>query len=156
MYGQEYQIVVEDKDIQASQQNADGTNRPSPRIGNLQPGKMLFVGPGGRMTHDLEYVQNNCRWIVAAGRATAIDRFIFEPHLPMDQQGGGGGGVAGYTHTQSTPSDLWTINHGLGRYVSVTVYDEDGEEVVRDLTFVDLDTCTVRLVAPTTGHAACV
>lgn len=29
--------------------------------------------------------------------------------------------AAGHTHVQSTPSNTWTINHGLGRTPSVTV-----------------------------------
>jgi len=36
---------------------------------------------------------------------------------------------ARYTHTQSTLSTAWTVNHGLNRYVSITVYRQDGLKV---------------------------
>lgn len=125
--------------------------------GNLQPGKMMFVGPGGFITHDFDFVKANCRWIAAVGRATAKDKFIYEPHIPMDQEGGGGGGpaVGVYTHVQSSPASTWTITHNLGRYVNVEVYDSDGDSVPRDVVFVDLNTVTVRLLVDTAGHAAC-
>lgn len=169
-YGQEYQITttatIAPQAIQAGTPTlitnptgavdvAGTESTPTPK-GNLIPGSLIYVGPAGILTQDYVYVQANCRWIVGVGRATATDKFIFEPHIPMDQQGGGGGGNFDvYTHTQSTPASVWNINHGLGRYVNVTVYDSDGDNVVRDLTFVDLDNVIVRLVVDTTGHAAC-
>jgi hypothetical protein len=142
MYGQEYQIAV-----QTVMPNQPVLQGPNPQrgglnvvrevvdpfaeptevaadalpTGNLRTGKMLFVGPGGFITHDFDFVKAHCRWIVAVGRATSTDKFIFEPHIPMDQQGGGGGGptIGVYTHTQSTPASTWTIHHNLGRYVNV-------------------------------------
>lgn len=176
MYGQEYQIavqtvmpnqpVLEGPTLQKGGLNvvrevADPFAEPTEvaadalPTGNLRTGKMLFVGPGGFLTHDFDFVKANCRWIVAVGRATATDRFIFEPHIPMDQQGGGGPQIGVYTHVQETPSASWTITHGLDRYVNVEVYDADGDSVARDVTYVDSNTVTVRLMVATTGHAAC-
>lgn len=33
------------------------------------------------------------------------------------------------THEQSTPSSVWTINHNMGKYPSVTIIDSAGSEV---------------------------
>ena len=41
----------------------------------------------------------------------------------------GDAGLAAYTHTQSTLSVSWSINHSLNRYVSITVYRQDGLKV---------------------------
>ena len=177
MYGQEYQIattaIIPPQSLVTAKSSSklptvssqvsdpvpvgvDGTQGSPAPLGNLQIGKVLFVGPSGTLTQDFDFVKENCRWIVAAGRATAKDMFIFEPHVPMDQTGGGGPSIGGYTHVQTVASATWTIVHNLGRYVNVEVYDVDGDSVVRDLTHIDLNSCTVRLVVATTGHAACV
>lgn len=39
----------------------------------------------------------------------------------------GAGDSGGYTHTQGTPSAVWTIQHNLGYAVSPTVLDESGQ-----------------------------
>lgn len=38
-----------------------------------------------------------------------------------------------YTHTQMIPSAVWTINHNLGKYASVTVIDSAGSWVQGDV-----------------------
>ena len=134
----------------------DGTEVVINSDGPFIPGQLIYAGAGGVLSQDFTEVKNTCRWIVVVGKATAKDSFLYQPHLPIDQQGGGGGGVLGtYTHVQTAPSSTWTINHNLGRYVNVEVYDADGDAIVRDLSFVDLNTVVVRLVADSTGHAAC-
>lgn len=44
-------------------------------------------------------------------------------------QGPPGTAGAGYTYTQGTPSMMWTVNHNLGIYPSVTVFDTGGAEI---------------------------
>lgn len=58
-----------------------------------------------------------------------------------------------YTHVQSTPATVWTINHNLGRYPSVTILDSANSEVVGDYTFVSLDRLQVQFEVPFAGTA---
>jgi hypothetical protein len=159
MYGQEYQVITSTvMPVQAgnSPSGKAGSNVIIPSTSsNLLTGQMLYVGPGGLLTQDYTYVQANCRWVIAVGRATDVDKFIYEPSIPMDQQSGGGTGGGNFTFTQTTPALTWTIPNTLDRYVSVSVYDTEGEEMVRDVTFDGMDTIIVTLVVPSAGTAYC-
>jgi hypothetical protein len=124
--------------------------------GTMTPGGVIFVGSDGVTTQDYASVVASCRWIVAVGRATSPTTFIFEPHLPIDTQGGTGPvSPDSFVYTQSTPSSLWTIVHGLNRYVATQVYDSDGQSVDHDTTYVDQNTVIIALLADSSGHAVC-
>ena len=158
MYGQEYQVITSTAmPVQAgnSPSGVAGSNVTPAVPSKLLTGQMLYVGPGGLLTQDYTYVQANCRWVVAVGRATDTDKFIYEPSIPMDQKSGGGQGGGNFTFTQATPALVWTIPNTLDRYVSVSVYDTDGEEMVRDVTFDGMGTIIVTLVVPSAGTAYC-
>lgn len=62
-------------------------------------------------------------------------------------------GISTYTHVQSTPATVWTINHNLGRYPSVTILDSANSEIVGDYTFVSLDRLQVQFAVPFAGTA---
>lgn len=47
----------------------------------------------------------------------------------------GGGGAASYTHTESTPSMTWVIDHDLGYNPSVTVVDSSERQVEGDVAY---------------------
>lgn len=51
---------------------------------------------------------------------------------------------ASYVHTQAVPDSVWPINHGLGRYPSVTVVDSSGSTVVGNVEYVSANQVTVR------------
>lgn len=62
--------------------------------------------------------------------------------------------VAPYEHTQASPSDVWVIDHFLGRHpVAVQVVDSGGTPVIGDLEFTDLNHATVRFSAAFGGKA---
>lgn len=68
---------------------------------------------------------------------------------PQGEQGPTGGAV---THTQSSPSASWIINHGLGRYPVVEVI-VGGELVMADISFIDVNNIAVVFAQATTGYA---
>ena len=67
--------------------------------------------------------------------------------------------VQGDTQTEiftfNTPSagTVWTINHELGRYPSVTLVDSDGRVMLADITYVDINTVRVEFAYATGGSA---
>lgn len=61
--------------------------------------------------------------------------------------------VLTYTHNQDTASALWTIEHGKGFFLNVTVVDSAGTEVVGDVVFQDANTVVIQFAAPFSGKA---
>lgn len=59
-----------------------------------------------------------------------------------------------YSHSQGTPSTVWTISHGLGYYPGgIVALDSDGNHVESDIVFVDLNTVQLIHAAPIGGTA---
>ena len=73
-----------------------------------------------------------------------------------DAGGVGGTGVAAYTHTQSTLSLSWAINHSLNRYVSITVYRQDGLKVDGTVINNGPNVSTVTFALAISGIAYCI
>jgi len=59
----------------------------------------------------------------------------------------------GYTHTQTTPADIWVINHNLGYRPHITVSLEDGSEVGCEKKYVNDNTVTINLAVSISGIA---
>lgn len=64
-----------------------------------------------------------------------------------------GSGSASYTHTQASPSDIWTINHNLGFRPAVELYDVGGREFDAEVLHTSANQVLVYLSAPTAGTA---
>ena len=87
--------------------------------------------------------------------------------LPVTLPGGGAGLNAGavqtlidqsnnndrYLHEQNTPSSMWTVNHQLGRYVDVIIYDLTGEQVIAKIQHDTLNFLTITFSEPMAGIA---
>jgi hypothetical protein len=58
-----------------------------------------------------------------------------------------------YTHSQSIPSETWTINHNLGQFPSVTVVDSAGTEVIGGVTYQNSNTIVLSFTAAFAGKA---
>lgn len=58
-----------------------------------------------------------------------------------------------HNYTQAVASDVWTINHNLEKYPSVTIIDTGGSEVEGELTYVDINTIIITFTAAFTGNA---
>lgn len=56
-------------------------------------------------------------------------------------------------HVQSTPSDTWVFNHGLGRYPDVSVFLTDGRQIYPDIVYVNENTVRIEFSKPQTGRA---
>lgn len=67
----------------------------------------------------------------------------------------GPAGGATYTHTQSTPSAVWTVAHNLSRRPSVAVTDHLGNLLAADVLYVDADIVQITHGAPYIGYAHC-
>jgi hypothetical protein len=67
--------------------------------------------------------------------------------------GGGGSGVAAVVYHQTTPSSLWTINHNMGLYPSVTLLDPSNQQMMAEVQFPSDQQVVVVHSAPYAGTA---
>lgn len=76
------------------------------------------------------------------------------PQGPMGPQGpAGAAGGNVYIHVQGVLASTWVINHNVGRQVSVTLYDDDGNVVQSDIEHGTVNQATVTWSQPTMGSA---
>lgn len=58
-----------------------------------------------------------------------------------------------FVYEQSPASDVWTINHALGKYPSVTVVDSAGDEVEGNVNHVSVNQVVLTFSAAFSGRA---
>ena len=58
-----------------------------------------------------------------------------------------------HTHLQNTSSDIWTIQHNLGKIPSVIVQDGNGNNVHGDVDYIDLNNLTITFNTAFSGKA---
>lgn len=75
------------------------------------------------------------------------------PQGPQGDPGINGVGDLTYVHTQSSAATVWTINHNLGKYPTVTVIDSGDNVVIGDVTYLDINNLTVEFSAAFGGKA---
>lgn len=63
------------------------------------------------------------------------------------------GGDAHYTHTQSIPSTVWSVQHNLGKKASVMVVDSADSVVYGDIEYTDLNNLTITFNGAFSGKA---
>lgn len=62
-------------------------------------------------------------------------------------------GDKNYLHVQGTPATVWTIQHDLGKYPSVTVIDSSGQEMVGTVVHNSINQTVVTFTASFSGQA---
>jgi hypothetical protein len=63
--------------------------------------------------------------------------------------------LEGYTHTQSSPSSSWTVNHNLGRKPLVQVLSPGGLEVIAEVLHVSTNQVLVSFASAQSGSVRC-
>jgi hypothetical protein len=59
----------------------------------------------------------------------------------------------GYVFTQSTPAAVWTINHDLGKYPSVSIVDSANDEVIGEVNYTSTSQVVITFSAAFSGKA---
>ena len=66
----------------------------------------------------------------------------------------GNPGASGYQFTQASALAIWNIAHNLGRqYVTATVYDSAGSQVIGDVKLIDSNNLTITFSSAFAGTA---
>ncbi|MCB9245984.1 MAG: hypothetical protein H6606_06090 [Flavobacteriales bacterium] len=58
-----------------------------------------------------------------------------------------------FVHNQMSPSNTWTVAHGLNKYPSVHVIDSAGQECIGTITYDTLNQLTITFNAAFSGKA---
>lgn len=69
--------------------------------------------------------------------------------------GQGGGGDKNYVHVQGTSAKIWSVQHNLGKYPSVTIVDYDGNEVIGSVKHNSVNDLTITFNVLVDGKAFC-
>lgn len=79
------------------------------------------------------------------------------PAGPAGPQGEPGppGIATTYVHTQLVATDVWVIDHGLGKYPSVVCIDSAGDEIKGETSYSTNNQVTVTFSSATGGVAYC-
>lgn len=61
--------------------------------------------------------------------------------------------VNGYVHEQGVASAVWTVQHNLDKYPSVTVVDSAENEIVAEVEYIDKNTVQITMIGASKGRA---
>lgn len=95
---------------------------------------------------------NTYEIVLAPQAPTEIEVATPGPQGPPGPPGPAGGETFVYDRA-GVPAATWTIAHGLGRRVHVTVAGDDGREVEADVDNPDLNTTVITFATPFSGTA---
>ena len=82
-----------------------------------------------------------------------IDKDIINLTIIINEIINGENPYGSYIHEQSIPSNIWTVNHGLGYYPSVTVVDRYGTEYECSVEHIDKETVILKFRGGFSGKA---
>lgn len=60
-----------------------------------------------------------------------------------------------YEHVQASASETWVVQHNLGKYASITIIDDDGDEIEADVRHNSINQITVSFSFAFSGIAFC-
>lgn len=66
-----------------------------------------------------------------------------------------GGGDLTYVHDQILSSQIWTVNHNLGKYPSIMIINSAGTVAMGDVTYINENQIIVTFSATFSGKAYC-
>lgn len=97
---------------------------------------------------ELDIVKLQTTWNDAAG---SINQNFAKLKMAVDEMSAPK--VERYIHTQNEASDIWRIDHQMGRYPSVTVVDSAGTMVFGDVNYDNENQVTITFTAAFSGKA---
>lgn len=56
-------------------------------------------------------------------------------------------------HTQATAAAIWNVDHGMGKFPAVEIFDSAGDEVEGDIRHIDSNSLRIVFSAPFSGVA---
>ena len=82
-----------------------------------------------------------------------VKRSILGMSGPPGKDGADGASAAAYTHVQAVAAMVWTVDHNLGAWPDVIIFDDAGNEVVGTVQNPTLNRSTLSFSQPVSGTA---
>lgn len=73
--------------------------------------------------------------------------------ITQGPQGPAGAAAQGYVHNQLNASSTWVINHNLGYYASVEIFDTGSQEVDAEVSHPNINQTVIMFSLPLAGFA---
>jgi hypothetical protein len=128
--------------------------QPAAAVEIVQPSSSIEIA---QTAADLELVESaTVIELVAAPVIELVEqRTVLElGNTALQGPPGSGSGGTTYTHTQSTPSAAWTVNHNLGAYPSaVQVVDSGGTVWLGEIQHTNVNSLVIRFGFAFSGTA---
>lgn len=61
--------------------------------------------------------------------------------------------LATFIHEQGVASPVWNVEHNLNKYPAVSVVDSAGNEIIAEVTYLDLNNITITMTSAFKGKA---
>ena len=94
----------------------------------------------GDHTHQAHEVQG----LATVATTGSYEDLTETPEIPV---------IETYTHKQTTPATLWRVEHGLGRFPSVTIVDSGGSMVIGEVCYLDESVIEISFASGFSGKA---
>ena len=62
---------------------------------------------------------------------------------------------ASYVHTQSAAASIWNVNHNLNTRCSVQVVDDNKNQIIAQIDWIDDNNVQISFNIPVTGYVYC-
>lgn len=141
--------AISEKEITAYGSNGEGSESGVSSIENATD--VILTNPS--IDDLLKF--NGTHWINIPMSSVKPDLTGYATETYVDQKVSQISNDKNYILTVSMPSDIWLINHSLGKYPSVTVINNDLKEVVGDIEYIDLDNIRITFSSEFSGKVIC-
>lgn len=108
-----------------------------------------FAGSGSGLT-DIAQTSTLTGLVIAGGTVAATDTIV---QAIGKLASGSGGSDATLVYNQVLPEAIWTINHSLNKYPSVTVVDSANTKVEGDIVYPSLSQVVITFSGAFSGRA---
>lgn len=149
--GTHYRVTVRDRynrvRLEASAVMPDSDNVPLTAMLALQPAPPFDAAQAAVLAAQAAAAQAEQKVAEANALAAQAQARLDEVQGTID------GLVAGFVHQQGVPAAVWTVDHNMGKYPSVTVEDSLGEEVEGEVHYDTLNRVRIVFSAGFSGRA---
>lgn len=118
---------------------------------------MLSMGAGDYLEFHWSSPDANMRILALPAQTgptrPSIPSIILTAQQVMFSQAGGGGGSMYYLHSQQSPSDTWTVTHGLGARPNISTFDSQGDMIEGDISHTSSNQAIITFGVPVAGNA---
>ena len=144
-------VTVDASTLQIAQTLPDATTSAAGKMSAADKTKLNTIEEGAT-ANTTEGIQDTAAALLTGGTHTGIS-FAYNDAANRIDATVTLEGLAAYIHSQPTPAITWTINHNLGRYPSVELFNSGMQEIDAEIAHPSINQTVVTLNPATAGLA---